>query len=161
MSSDTTEAGRHSAPRLLARYIDPAWRRRSQGDTDIKRELQGVLGQYIEQDRVDLATLGDTLIIACRDRGSATELRFLEREIRKILAASGQAQIRKVRVMLSRERPDPMAGASPPVQRSIPAAARRSLEMVAAGIDDPPLSNALRRLAQAGAGAGASRSGSG
>ena len=150
MSSDTTEASRRSAPRLLARYIDPTWRRRSLDDADIKRELQGVLGQYLDQDRIDLAMLGDTLIIACRDRGSATELRFLEREIRKILAASGQAQIRKVRTMLSHERQDPMARASPPVQRSIPAAARRSLEMAAADIDDAPLANALRRLAQVG-----------
>ncbi len=150
MPSDTTEAVRRSAPRLLARYIDPAWRQRSQGDSDIKRELQGVLGQYIERDRIDLATLGDTLVIACRDRASATELRFLEREIRKILAAGGQAHIGKVRVMLSRERPEPMARSAPPVQRSIPAAARRSLETLAAGIEDAPLSNALRRLAQAG-----------
>jgi hypothetical protein len=155
MPSDTTDAGRRSAPRLLARYIDPAWRQRSKGDADLKRDLDGVLGQYLGQGRIDLATMGDTLIIACRDRGSAMELRFLEREIRKILSASGQADIRKVRTVLSRERPDPMAGASIPVQRSIPAAARRLLEMAAAGIDDEPLANALRRLARA------NRSGSG
>jgi hypothetical protein len=157
MPSDTSDAGRRSAPRLLARYIDPAWRQRSKGDADLKRDLEGVLGQYLEQGRIDLATMGDTLIIACRDRGSATELRFLEREIRKILSASGQTEIRKVRTMLSRERPDPLARASTPVQRSIPAAARRSLEMAAAGIDDTRLANALRRLAQVGT----SRSGSG
>jgi hypothetical protein len=157
MPSDSSEADRRSAPRLLARYIDPAWRQRSKGDADLKRDLDGVLGQYLEQGRIDLATMGDTLIIACRDRGSAMELRFLEREIRKILSASGQAEIQKVRTMLARERPDPMVRASIPVQRSIPAAARRSLEMAAAGIDDLRLANALRRLAQAGT----SRSGSG
>jgi hypothetical protein len=157
MPNDTTDAGRRSAPRLLARYIDPAWRQRSRGDADLKRDLEGVLGQYLEQGRIDLATVGDTLIIACRDRGSAMELRFLEREICKILSAGGQEEIRKVRTMLSRERPDPVARTSTPVQRSIPAAARRSLEMAAAGIDDAPLANALRRLAQAGT----NRSGSG
>jgi hypothetical protein len=157
MPSDSSEADRRSAPRLLARYIDPAWRQRSKGDADLKRDLDGVLGQYLEQGRIDLATMGDTLIIACRDRGSAMELRFLEREIRKILSASGQAEIQKVRTMLARERPDPVVRASIPVQRSIPAAARRSLEMAAAGIDDLRLANALRRLAQAGT----SRSGSG
>jgi hypothetical protein len=157
MPNDTTDAGRRSAPRLLARYIDPAWRQRSRGDADLKRDLEGVLGQYLEQGRIDLATVGDTLIIACRDRGSAMELRFLEREICKILSAGGQEEIRKVRTMLSRERPDPVARTSIPVQRSISAAARRSLEMAAAGIDDAPLANALRRLAQAGT----NRSGSG
>ncbi|MCA1789107.1 MAG: DciA family protein [Thioalkalivibrio sp.] len=148
MSSDTTDARRRSAPRLLARYIDPAWCQRSKGDADLKRDLEGVLGQYLEQGRIDLATMGDTLIIACRDRSSAMELRFLEREIRKILSASGQAEITKVRTMLSRERSNPMARASIPVQRSLPAAARRSLEMAAAGIDDLRLANALRRLAR-------------
>ncbi len=147
---DHSHADRRSAPRLLARYIDPAWRMRSKGDADVKRDLEGVLGEHLKQGRIDLTTMGDILIVACRDRSSATELRFMQREIVKTLHAIGQTGIQKVRIVLSGARPEAVDRASRTVQRRISAGARRSLEMAAAGIDDARLAQALRRLAKAG-----------
>jgi hypothetical protein len=152
MQSEINGSGRRTAPRLMALWIEPALRLRSQGDAGIRRALEGLLGQYLGQSRIDLTALEDTLIVACRDRGSATELRFLQREIRKILNASGYPGIERVRVVLSDERPaGPQPGPGSP-QRSIPAAARQALRSAAAEINDAVLSEALRRLARAGMG---------
>lgn len=152
MQSEANGSGRPTAARRLVQCIDPALRLRSQGDAGIRRALEGLLGPYLGQSRIDLTTLEDTLIVACSDRGSATELRFLQREIRKILNASGYPGIERVRVVLSDERPSgPQPGPGSP-ERSIPAAARQALRSAAAEIRDPVLAEALRRLARAGMG---------
>jgi hypothetical protein len=152
MSRDSNESDRRSAPRLMAGCIDPAWRLRSQGDAGIRHALEGLLGQYLEQRRIDLAAMGDSLVIACRDRGSATELRFLQRDIRKILNASGHPGIERVRVVLSEDRPGRPPDGPDPSRRSIPAAARQALRSAAVEIRDPALAEALRRLARVGMG---------
>jgi hypothetical protein len=152
MPRDVNESGRRSAPRLMVQCIDPALRLRSQGDAGIRRTLEGLLGQYLDQRRIDLTALEDTLFIACRDRGSATELRFLQREIRKILNASGHPGIERVRVVLSEDRLGGSQGGPDSSRRSIPAAARLALRSAAMEIRDPVLAEALRRLARAGMG---------
>lgn len=149
---DAEERGtRRTAPRPLAGYIDPAWRLRSRGDIGIRRNLAGILGPFLEQRRIELAAMGDTLIIRCHDSASATEIRFLQREIRKTLNASGYPGLERIRVVLGA----PAAGAAIPVaqataQRHIPATARQALQTAAADVRDPGLANALRRLARAG-----------
>lgn len=141
-------------PRALASYIDPAWRMRSRGDAGVQRALQGLLGPLLAQRRIDVTTDGSTLVITCREPACATELRFMQRDIRKTLSAAGYPSIERVRVAISA--PDTGAGASdaPPAERTIPPAARQALRAAASGIADSRLSEALRRLAQAGSGNG-------
>lgn len=142
--------GRKQRPGLLAGYIDPAWRLRSHGDDGIRRDLGGVLGQYLEQHRIAVTAMGDTLVIACRDRGCATELRFLQRDIRKTLKATGHKDIDRVRILLSGHRTDSTAATPSAPRREIPPAARQALRSAAANISDPQLSEALLRLAGTG-----------
>lgn len=142
---------RRSSPQPLAVYIDPAWRLRSRGDVGIRRNLTGILGPFLEQRRIELAATGDTLMIRCHDSASATEIRFLQREIRKTLHASGYPGFEHIRVVLGAATvDDPMTVAEAPARRLIPAAARHALQTAAAGIRDPGLADALRRLARAG-----------
>ncbi|AGA34237.1 protein of unknown function DUF721 [Thioalkalivibrio nitratireducens DSM 14787] len=152
---------RRSAPRPLARYIHPAWSRRSQTDAGLERDLAGLLGAQLSRGLVRVSLNEDTLILACRDRGTATELRFLQRDIRKTLAAAGRPAIGAVRVVFSGTQFQAAAAPreSGSVDRVIPAAARQALQSAAAGIADPRLAEALRRLARAGT--RTNRSGSG
>ncbi|AHF00258.1 DciA family protein [Thioalkalivibrio paradoxus] len=152
---------RRSAPQPLARYIDSAWRRRSQVDAGLERDLTGLLGAQLSSGLVRVSLHEGTLILACRDRGTATELRFLQRDIRKTLAAAGRPAIGAVRVVFSGA---PFQAAAAPresgtIDRAIPAAARQALQSAAAGIADGRLAEALRRLAQAGARTSPSASG--
>lgn len=142
--------GRKQGPGLLVGYIDPAWRLRSHGDHGIRRDLAGLLGQYFDQHRIEVTAMGDTLVIACRDRGCATELRFLQRDIRKVLDATGHHGIERVRILLSAHRNDSAAATPSAPRREIPPAARQALRNTAANISDPQLSEALRRLADTG-----------
>lgn len=150
MSGNADERQRKSAPRPLAGYIDPAWRLRSRGDAGIRRVLGALLGTFLEERRIDLAATGNTLVIACRDQGCATELRFLQREIRKTLSDSGYTAIEQIRVVLSFTDAAAADPAGTVVPRKIPASARQALHTAAAGIDDRRLADALLRLARAG-----------
>jgi len=152
MNRNADENGRRSAPRPLAGYIDPAWRMRSRGDDGIRRALEDLLGPFLEQRRIDLTATGNSLIIACRDRGCATELRFLQREIRKTLNASGYPGIEQVRVVLALPGAAWPEAVAPATQRAIPETARQILRTAAGGITDQRLANALLRLARAGLG---------
>ncbi len=142
--------GNKQVPSPLARYIDPAWRLLSQGDHGLRRDLGGVLGLYLAQHRIAVTAMGDTLVIACHDRGCATELRFLQRDIRKTLEATGHHGIERVRILLSGSRIDNTPVARSTARKAIPPAARQALRSAAASITDPKLSEALRRLARAG-----------
>jgi len=141
-------------PRALASYIDPAWRMRSRGDAGVQRALHGLLGPLLEQRRIAVTTDGSTLIITCSEPACATELRFLQRDIRKTLSAAGYPAIERVRVAISAPGTAAEATGAPPAERTIPPAARRALRAAASGIADSRLSDALRRLAHAGAGNG-------
>ncbi|MBS0001584.1 MAG: DUF721 domain-containing protein [Thioalkalivibrio sp.] len=143
--------GKRSAPRPLASYIDPAWRMRSRGDAGIRRALEGILGPLLEQRRIDVTTDGGTLVIACRDPACATELRFLQRDMRKTLNAAGYPAIEQVRVVISAPVPaaTPMA---PQTERTMPSSASQALRAAASGITDRRLADALRRLARRGSG---------
>jgi len=152
MNRNADDNGRRSAPRPLAGYIDPAWRMRSRGDAGIRRALEDLLGPFLEQRRIDLTATGNSLIIACRDRGCATELRFLQREIRKTLNASGYPGIEQVRVVLALPGAAWPEAVAPATQRTIPDTARQALRTAADGIADQRLANALLRLARAGLG---------
>lgn len=148
MNGNADDRRRPSAPQPLAGFIDPALRMRSRGDAGIRRVLGGLLGPFLEQRRIDLTATGNTLVIACRDQGCATELRFLQREIRKTLNASGYPGIEQVRVVLStpgQATPEAPAQVAP---RTIPESARQALRAAADGIDDGPLADALLRLAR-------------
>ncbi len=125
---------------------------RSRGDAGIRRALEGPLGPFLEQRRIDLTATGNSLIIACRDRGCATELRFLQREIRKTLNASGYPGIEQVRVVLALPGAAWPEAAAPATQRTIPDTARQTLRTAAEGITDQRLADALLRLARAGLG---------
>jgi hypothetical protein len=152
MNRNADESGRGRAPRPLAGYIDPAWRLRSRGDAGIRRTLEGLLGPFLEQRRIDVTATGNSLVIACRDRSCATELRFLQREIRKTLNASGYPAIEEVRVVLAAPAPPPSEAVVPATRRAIPATARQALENAADRIADQRLAGALLRLARAGLG---------
>lgn len=135
--------------RHLAQWIDPSWRSRSSADRNVAGDLSGILGPYLLSERIHLTLAGDTLVIACRDRASATEIRFLQREIRKNLKATGHADIDKVHVLLA-HRPEqrPTVVEHP---RVVPGTAVQALQLAAARVDDPGLADALRRLARLGA----------
>jgi len=152
MKRNADESGRRSAPRPLAGFIDPAWRMRSRSDAGIRRALEGLLGPFLEQRRIDLTATGNNLVIACRDRGCATELRFLQREIRKTLHASGYPGIEQVRVVLELPGAAWPEAVTPATQRTIPDTARQALRTAADGIADQRLADALLRLARAGLG---------
>jgi hypothetical protein len=134
--------------RHLAQWIDPSWRSRSGADRNLAGDLAGILGPYLASERVQLTLAGNTLVIACRDRAGATEIRFLQREIRKTLHATGHSGVDKVHVLLA-HRPDrPSTSAELP--RVLPATAVQALRLAAASVDDPGLADALRRLARMG-----------
>ncbi|TVP83644.1 MAG: DUF721 domain-containing protein [Thioalkalivibrio sp.] len=146
--------GKRPGPRALASYIDPAWRMRSRGDAGIQRALHGLLGPLLEQRRIDVTTDGSTLLIACREPACATELRFLQRDIRKTLKAAGYPSIEQIRVAISAPGTAATVSVAPPAERTIPPGARQALRAAASGIADPRLADALRRLAHAGSGDG-------
>jgi hypothetical protein len=134
--------------RHLAQWIDPSWRSRSSADRNLAGDLAGVLSPYLLSERIHLTVAGDTLVIACKDRASATEIRFLQREIRKNLHATGHSEIDKVHVLLA-HRPDrPSTAAEHP--RVLPTTAVHALQLAADNVDDPGLADALRRLARWG-----------
>lgn len=136
-------------PRHLAQWIDPSWRSRSSSDRNLADDLSGILGPYLLSERIHLTLAGDTLVIACRDRASATEIRFLQREIRKNLQATGHADIDRVHVLLA-HRPEHRSKAVEQ-PRVVPTTAVQALQLAAARVDDPGLADALRRLARLGA----------
>ena len=144
--------GKRSAPRPLASYIDPAWRMRSRGDAGIRRALEGILGPLLEQRRIDVTTDGGTLVIACRDPACATELRFLQRDMRKTLKAAGYPTIEQVRVVISAPVPATTRPMALQTERTMPASASQALQAAASGITDRRLADALRRLARRGSG---------
>lgn len=144
--------GKRSAPRPLASYIDPAWRMRSRADAGIRRALEGILGPLLEQRRIDIATDGSTLVIACGEPACATELRFLQRDMRKTLSAAGYQAIEQVRVVISAPGPATTRAVAAQTERTIPSSASRALLAAASGISDRRLADALRRLARRGSG---------
>jgi hypothetical protein len=150
MQRDADKDRRGKAPRPLAGYIDPTWRLRSRGDAGIRRALEGLLGPLLEQHRIGLTATDNGVVIACHDRSSATELRFLQREIRKTLNASGYPAVEQVRVVLAAPGPALSEAVAPTRERTIPATARQALESAARGVDDQRLAAALLRLARAG-----------
>jgi hypothetical protein len=127
-------------------------RSRADLDAQLVKGMEGVLGPYLESGRVGLTASGNTLVIACRDHTSATDLRFLQRDIRKTLMASGNTDITQVRVIVAPPTADPPWTTERGVQRAIPPTARKALYSAAAVIDDSGLANALRRLARLGGG---------
>ena len=135
--------------RHLAQWIDPSWRSRSSVDRNLAGDLAGILGPYLESERVDLSLAGNTLVIVCGDRAGATEIRFLQREIRKTLRATGHSGIDRVHVLLAHRRDRRSTPADLP--RVLPATAVEALRLAAARVDDPGLADALRRLARMGA----------
>ena len=151
------DRNRPQGPRQLAQCIDPMLRSRAHLDAQLAKEMEGVLGPYLDSGRVGLAASGNTLVIACRDHTSATDLRFLQRDIRKTLMASGNADITQVRVIVAAPAADPAWTRERGVQRAIPSTARQALYSAAAVIDDFGLANALRRLARLGDGDDANR----
>jgi len=108
MAIDISKDGnRQGGSRQLVHCIDPMLRSRAQLDAQLMKGMEGVLGPYLESGRVGLTASGNTLVIACQDHSSATDLRFLQREIRKTLMASGNAGITQVRVIIAAPSADP------------------------------------------------------
>jgi len=135
--------------RHLAQWIDPSWRSRSQEDRLLAADLAGVLDPYLANQRIQLTLSGGTLVIVCRDRASAMEIRFLQREIRKNLHATGHSGVEKVQVLFAQHQGALPAGGER--LRVLPAEAAKALQRAAATIDDPGLAAALQRLARFGA----------
>jgi hypothetical protein len=88
-----------------------------------------------------------TLIVVADGPAWATRLRFLEPELKAALDARTRRVVRRVAVRVGPPVSAPRASA-PPASRPLSAAARAALESGAAGVTDPKLAAALRRLAR-------------
>jgi hypothetical protein len=88
-----------------------------------------------------------TLIVVADGPAWATRLRFLEPELKAALDARTRRVVRRVAVRVGPPVPAPRAPA-PAASRPLSAAARAALESGAAGVTDPKLAAALRRLAR-------------
>lgn len=91
---------------------------------------------------------GKTLVMVCRTRALATEIRFQAREIRSTAEAAG-FPVDEVLTRLTNQRPAVFDSPKEMPKRHIPDTGRERLAEAAETMDDPRLASALHRLANA------------
>lgn len=128
-------------------WLRPAWQQRSETDARLRTVLAPLLDAYLETAQVGITGNSNTVTILCQDRGSATEIRFLQREISKTLRAAGETQFTKVKITLVQvedKRPEePVL-----VRRELSRQTRALLLSTARSINNRRLAGALERLAK-------------
>lgn len=153
----------------LTRFLALEWTRRARIDHGILQCLQEMLGAHVRAGRLNLCAHQEVLLLACRDPILATELRFQQRELLKVLHAAGHGQIRSVRTFIATagleiaHHPAEVGtgtggGAvrgdggrtTVRVERPLPESARQALLNTAAHLRDPGLQAILRRFAGLG-----------
>lgn len=138
--------------RPLRSYVDPALLHRSSVDTQIHDSLNDLMGVLFREFRVRIVLSENTLVTFCRDRGAATEVRFLQREILKVLCSIGYGRVTSVKIRMM----PPFSPTSNPrenqkiVERSLSKPIRDLLRSTASSIRDPDLQRVLNKLSTLG-----------
>jgi len=134
-------------PQRVARFIAAEFSAHSARNRHLERSLDGLVGAHLRNGRLAVTLRDDTLVAVCADRGLATELRFQQRELIKVLRYAGYNDVTQVRIRLASmpRAPEPE---NPRQAREIPQEARGLLEQAARNIEDPELAEALERLAR-------------
>lgn len=134
--------------RPIRTFLSASVLHRSSEDAGVAAALAGLLQPHLNDFHIRLACAREALIIFCRDRGIATEIRFLQREILKVLSASGYGHLQTVRIRLS---PIPAESAQKTpagIEREMTEQTRRLIRGAASQIGDLRLRQALARLAE-------------
>lgn len=134
-------------PQRVARFIATEFAAHSARNRHLERSLDGLTGAHLRSGRLAVTLRDDTLVAICADRGLATELRFQQRELVKVLQYAGYTDVTQVRIRLARM-PRAPRPENPREPRDIPERARGLLEQAARSIEDPGLAEALERLAR-------------
>ena len=134
-------------PQRVARFIAAEFSAHSARNRHLERSLDGLVGAHLRSGRLAVTLRDDTLVAICADRGLATELRFQQRELVKVLQYAGYTDVTQVRIRLA-SMPRAPQPEKPRESREIPERARGLLEQAARSVEDPDLSGALERLAR-------------
>jgi len=141
------ESSQSARARPIRMFLSASVLHRSSEDARAAEALAGLLEPYLKELHIRLACARDALIIFCRDRGIATEIRFLQREILKVLAATGYGHLQVVRIRLAATPAASTMRQPARVEREMTEETRRLIRSTALQIEDARLRQALTRLA--------------
>ena len=129
-------------------WVLQQWREQSSQDREIATALAPVVGTYLREQRLFISLREQRLLLHCADRGCATELRFMQRDLRKILEAHGYTELQDIKVLLVLPSGQPPIPEPLPQRAPLSAATSAVLLSAANQIQHSPLAEALRRLAR-------------
>lgn len=133
--------------RPIKMFLSPAVVHRTTQDARVAAALGSLLEPYLSDFHIRLACAKDALIVFCKDRGVATEIRFMQREMLKLLLATGYGHLQAVRIRLAATPIERSAEERSEIQREMTENTRKLIRSAALRIVDARLRKALNRLA--------------